>query len=145
MKDNMLDVIELMVAQTQADIFEKTKNMGLDSENFIRLFMNSETCRQLDMNYSHMCFAGEAYVTEEFMDESKDKIIKSDNTFSEDELYWIGFIYRFWHYYTGESSARIYEQADANMLYTIYPGYHTLDCRVAVDRIKEANALKQKP
>ncbi len=140
MTGSLLNAIELAVTQAQANIFEKTGAMELDSENFIRFFMNSETCRQLDMNYSHMCFAGEAYIMEELLDEGKNRIIKSSDTFSGDELHWIGYIYRYWHYYTGESSAEIYKQADAKALKAVYPAYHTLDCRLAVDRIKEANA-----
>ena len=32
---------------------------------------------------------------------------------TKDVLYWIGYIYRYWHLYNDESSAKIYKQAPA--------------------------------
>ena len=38
-------------------------------------------------------------------------LVKNDDIFTENQLYWIGYLYRYWHYYTGESSREIYRQA----------------------------------
>ena len=38
-------------------------------------------------------------------------------------------MYRYWHFYTGESSKVIYKQADAQTVNAMYYGYHTLDNR----------------
>ena len=35
-------------------------------------------------------------------------LVKNGNIFTENQLYWIDYLYRYWHYYTGESSREIY-------------------------------------
>ena len=58
--------------------------------------------------------------------------------FDNETLYWAGYLYRYWHFYTGESSKTIYRIADADTINTMYYGYHTLDMEMAIDRLKEA-------
>lgn len=53
----------------------------------------------------------------------------------------MGYLYRFWHFYTGESSVDIYRQANYDDMLDCYLGYHTLSPQMAVDRIKEANEM----
>jgi hypothetical protein len=84
-----------------------------------------------------MQWAGEQYVLAELLDEVP---VKKGDVFSSDSLYWIGYTYRYWHLERGESSPEIYRQCDAGTMNMIYPGYHTLDVSMAIDRIKEANA-----
>ena len=57
--------------------------------------------------------------------------------FDSETLYWAGYLYRYWHFYTGESSKEIYRQADAETINTMYYGYHTLDIKMAIDLLKE--------
>ena len=44
--------------------------------------------------------------------------------------------YRFWHFKTGESSAEIYLQADADRVLGCYSGYHTISNDLAVENLK---------
>ena len=66
--------------------------------------------------------------------------------YGDEELYWIGYIYRYWHYLTGESSRKIYSQANAVRMKDCYLGFHTLDAIMAIEDLKEIhlqeNALK---
>ncbi len=55
--------------------------------------------------------AGGKYLLEEIVEADKDKICNNGEMYSKDVIYWIGYIYRYWHYYTGESSKVIYKQA----------------------------------
>ena len=52
-------------------------------------------------------------------------------------MYWTGYIYRYWHYYTGESSKDIYKIADAKTMNECWLGFHTLDVEMAIDDLKE--------
>lgn len=52
---------------------------------------------------------GEEYLLEEVASEAA--LSTKGEVFSLDVLYWMGYLYRYWHYYTGESSAQIYRQA----------------------------------
>jgi len=51
-------------------------------------------------------------------------------------IYRSGYLYRYWHFYTGELSKTIYKVADANVMNSSYYGFHTLDVESAIDRLK---------
>ena len=64
----------------------------------------------------------------------------SDGTlhrYSKEVMYWTGYVYRYWHYYTGESSRKIYKIADEKMMNESWLGFHTLDVEMAIDDLKE--------
>lgn len=42
-------------------------------------------------------------------------------------MYWIDYIYRYWHYYRGEGSRNIYKQAPAKTMKRNYLMFHTMD------------------
>ena len=54
-----------------------------------------------------------------------------------EELFWTGYLYRYWHYLTGESSQEIYAQAKAELMKECYLGFHTLDPVMAIEDLKE--------
>ncbi len=56
--------------------------------------------------------------------------------YPKEVLYWMGYLYRFWHIYTGESSARIYRQAPAATMNRNYLLFHTMDPAMAVEDLK---------
>ena len=55
----------------------------------------------------------------------------------KDVIYWIGYIYRYWHYYTKESSKVIYNQAPMETMKRNYLMFHTMDPEVAIEDLKE--------
>ena len=70
-------------------------------------------------------------------EEETKKSIPKGAAFSNESLFWTGYIYRYWHFLTGQSSNEINSICDAKMMNTLYPGYHALDCTMAVERILE--------
>ena len=52
-------------------------------------------------------------------------------------MYWTGYIYRLWHYLTGETSRDIYAIADADTMGGAYLGMHVLDPQLAIENLKE--------
>ncbi len=81
---------------------------SLDSKQFIKEFMNSETVKQLDSDYDFLQWAGEEYILEQLMEEKN--IIQNGDTYDIDAIYWIGYIYRYWHYQCNETSKEIYQE-----------------------------------
>ena len=63
--------------------------------------------------------------------------------FSADMLYWIGYIYRYWHYYNGEDSAKIYKQAPVQTMKRNYMMFHTTDPELAIEDLKEIHHQKR--
>lgn len=57
--------------------------------------------------------------------------------FSKDVLYWISYVYRYWHYHTGEDSVKIYKQAPVRTMRRNYLMFHTMDPVMAIENLKE--------
>lgn len=66
-----------------------------------------------------------------------DKIAKTEKVYDIEVVYWIGYIYRYWHYYKGESSSRIYQQADVKTMRRNYMMFHTMAPELAIDDLIE--------
>lgn len=54
----------------------------------------------------------------------------------EIRLFYAGWIYRYWHFKTGESSREIYRQADENRILMAY-GLHTESNDLAVEDLRK--------
>lgn len=137
-----LDLQQRQLCDIQGRLFELSLEKGYDSPAFIETFMNSHVAEALDDTYDRIQWAGEEYIIEELNDEA-DGLKKSDVRYSREVLYWAGYLYRFWHYYTGESSKEIYEMANALDINRCWLGFHTLDVEMAVDNFKEIYSQKK--
>lgn len=120
----------------QGRLFERALAKGYDCPMFIRAFMNSRTAAALDDVYDRLQWAGEEYILEELNDEVGG-LVKAGTTYSREAMYWAGYVYRYWHYDTGENSRQIYEIADAETMADCWLGFHTLDVEMAVENLKE--------
>ena len=99
--------------------------------------MNSELAKNLDSEYNRMQWAGEEYILEELIATCKDKLTNKKDSVSKEVLYWTGYVYRYWHFYTKEDSAKIYKQASFETMNVNYLMLHTMDVEVAIDDLKE--------
>ena len=105
--------------------------------------MGSKTAAALDDVYDRLQWAGEEYILEELDDEVRG-LKKAGAAYSMEVMYWIGYTYRYWHYYTGEYSHEIYKIADAETMSECWLGFHTLDVKMAIDDLKEIYKQKGK-
>lgn len=137
----MNESLKLALCETQAQLFVLSQEKGYASEAFIREFMNSEVARDLDKPFSHMQWAGAHYLMSRMEDEFPGKLAQGE-CYDTETLYWIGYLYRYWHIYTGESSRRILRQAPARTMRVVYLMYHTMSPEMAIDRLKESYIKK---
>lgn len=126
----------------QGRLFELAFQNGYDCPAFIESFMRSQTAAALDDIYDRLQWAGEEYILEELTEEAHG-LKKAGVTYTAEIMYWIGYTYRYWHYYTKESSCEIYQTADAETMNECWLGFHTLDVEMAIDDLKEIHAQKQ--
>jgi len=130
-----LNRFERQICDIQGRLFELSLKKDLDSEDFIQKFMNSKTCEFLDMPYDRLQWSGEEYILENMTDETH---VKTGGTkYGKEVLFWIGYVYRYWHLLTGESSRVIYMQAGVEQMNECYLGFHTLDVAMAIENLKE--------
>ncbi len=134
----MCNSLQLTLCDTQGQLFELAAEKGYSSEAFLKAFMTSSVAADMDKEFHHLQWAGKAYILSRMEDEL-DSELKTDGTvYDKEALYWIGYIYRYWNFYTGESSREIYKQAPAKTMNVVYLMYHTMSPKMAIDRLKEA-------
>lgn len=138
----MLDVYELTLCDMQGKLFEASAAEGFASKRFIETFMLSQSAADLDKTFNHMQWAGQGYILDRLKDQNADELVKSAELYDNETLYWAGFLYRYWHFYTGESSKEIYKQAPSSVMQSMYLMYHTMSPEMAIDRLKETYARK---
>lgn len=132
-----MDAFQLKLCDIQGRLFELSAENNYDSAQFVKIFMTSDTAKALDSKYNRMQWAGEEYLLEEVTEAAGDTLVADGKMYDKDILYWIGYIYRYWHFYTGESSAKIYKQAPVETMKRNYLMFHTMDPEVAIDDLKE--------
>ena len=132
-----MDELQLKLCDIQGRLFELSAEKKYSSAAFVKAFMTSDTAKALDSEYNRMQWAGEEYLLEEVASAAGDSLTTDGELYDTDILYWIGYIYRYWHYYSGEDSARIYKQAPAETMIRNYMIFHTMDPVLAIEDLKE--------
>lgn len=130
-----MNILESKLCDVQGRLFELSMDNGFDSEDFIKKYMNSKVANCYESKYNPMQWMGEHYMLESLMDECNIK--KSDDIYGKEIMYWTGYIYSRWHFYTNESSKEIYRQARGKTMKNNYLIFHTLDPLLAIDNLKE--------
>ena len=131
-----MNELQLKLCDIQGRLFELSGKKEYDSAAFIKTFMTSDVAKGLDSKFNRLQWAGEEYLLAEVEDIAP--LPKSGKIFDKEILYWSGYLYRFWHYATGEDSKEIYRQAPAKTMNMVYLMYHTMSPEIAIDRLKEA-------
>lgn len=138
-----MNALEMKLCDIQGRLFELFANTEYDAESLVKAFMNGEIAKNLDSVYNRMQWAGEEYLLEELIDTCKDKLTTKRETFSKDVLFWMGYVYRYWHFYTKEESNKIYKQAPFETMNVNYLMFHTMDIEMAIDDLKEIYKQKK--
>lgn len=133
----MNESLKLALCEMQAALFVQSREKGYASEAYIKAFMQSDIAEDLDKPFHHMQWAGTHYLMSRMEEEHADALTPGE-CYDEETLYWAGYLYRYWHLYTGESSREIYKQAPAKTMRIVYLMYHTMSPEMAIDRLKES-------
>lgn len=132
-----MNELQLKLCDIQGRLFELSADGHYGSANFVKTFMTSDVAKALDSTYNRMQWAGEEYLLEELVAISEEKITNDGEVYSKDILYWMGYLYRYWHYYTNEDSAKIYKQAPVGTMKRNYLMFHTMAPELAIEDLKE--------
>ena len=132
-----MDALELKLCDIQGRLFELFLGTDYDAKSLIKAFMNSELAKNLDSEYNRMQWMGEEYLLEELIANFKDKLTIKKECVSKEVLFWMGYVYRYWHFYKKEDSAKIYKQSPFETMNINYLMFHTMDIEVAIDNLKE--------
>ncbi len=131
----------LLLCEIQAKAFELSGDaQNTSSEIFIRRFMNSNVAKQLD-NMTVLQSNIQAADLLDLIDEEYGKLEYGSVKYNANELYWIGYIYRYYAYIYGKTSKQVYKNVKPKELRGLFLPYHTMDPAQAIDRILEAKGL----
>ena len=76
---------------------------------------------------------------EEVIDEAGDRFEKPGEVYTDEMICWVGYIYRYWHYVTGESSKELYKQAPVKVIKQNYVRLYMMTPEEVIDLLKENN------
>ena len=141
-KAKTMNDFQLKMCDIQGRLFELSGKNGYDSAVFIKAFMTGDVAKNLDSVFNRMQWAGEEYLLEEIA--ATAALTKGGIVYDKEVLYWSGYIYRFWHFSTGESSKEIYKQASAQTMNRNWLIVHTLAPEAAIEDLKEIRRQRQK-
>ncbi len=130
-----------LLCELQAKTFEKTVEMtSSSSEIFIRRFMNSNVAKAMDNEsilQTNICEKDILIMIEEEYGFSKYGSVK----YTHDEMYWIGYLYRYFCFTYELTSVQVYRIVKPKELRGLFLAYHTMDTGQAIERILEAKGL----
>lgn len=131
----------LLLCKLQAETFEiSIEKTDASSEIFIRRFMKSEIAKRLD-NESILESNIQANDILDIINEEYGISNYGSVKYSKNEIYWIGYIYRFFAFTYDMTSAQVYKIVKPKELRGLYLAYHTLDPVQAVERILESKGM----
>ena len=130
-----MNELQLKLCDIQGRLFELSGAKGYDSVSFIKAFMTSEVAKGLDSKFNRLQWAGEEYLLAEVAETIN--LTTGGIIYDKEVLYWTGYLYRFWHFHTGEDSKEIYRQATAETMSRNWLIFHTFAPEVAIEDLKE--------
>ena len=131
----------LLLCKLQAETFEKSiDKMDTSSEIFIRRFMKSEIAKRFD-NESVLESNIQANDILELINEEYGISNYGSVKYTRNEIYWIGYIYRYFASTYEMSSAQVYKIVKPKELRGLFLPYHTMDPAQAIERILEAKNM----
>ena len=114
--------------------------MDPSSEIFIRRFMKSEIAKRFD-NESVLESNIQANDILELINEEYGISNYGSVKYTRNEIYWIGYIYRYFASTYEMSSAQVYKIVKPKELRGLFLPYHTMDPAQAIERILEAKEM----
>lgn len=135
------DETGLKLSRMQAELFVlSASKLECSSPIFLRRFMLSKVAARMDRDgflYESCTAAGILQeIEEEFGATNYGK-----EKYSTEELYWMGYLYRYWSYTYEKSSKQVYKLMKPKELRGLYYPYHSLDPAQAIERILESKNL----
>jgi hypothetical protein len=137
-----IDKDGLLLCDVQAKTFElSVDKTELGSAGFVRRFMNSRVAKWMD-NGGILSSNMQPSDLLELVEEQYGPSEYGSKKYTHNEMFWIGYVYRYYSYTYEKTSASIYREIKPKELRDLYLPYHTLDPSQAIERILEAKGTK---
>lgn len=138
----VFDEIGLKLCRMQGEVFEKSAEMtSCSSAVFLRRFMRSSVAQRMD-NMGFQFESSEVHTILREIEEEFGSIDYGSEKYGGEELYWIGYLYRYWCYTYEITSKQVYKIIKPKELRELFYPYHSLDPAQAIERILEAKGIE---
>lgn len=135
------DETGLKLSRMQAELFVlSASKLECSSPIFLRRFMLSKVAARMDQDG----FLYESCTVDGILQEIEEEFGTTNygkEKYSTEELYWMGYLYRYWSYTYEKSSKQVYKLMKPKELRGLYYPYHSLDPAQAIERILESKNL----
>lgn len=136
-----IDKDGLLLCNLQAEAFEQSIGyINSSSEIFIRRFMNSNVAKFMDSGD----ILQTNLIAKDILDRVNEQYGESSygsTKYTANEMYWIGYLYRYFSYTYDYSSSKVYKIVKPKELRGLFLPYHTMDTAAAIERILEAKGM----
>ena len=135
-----MDEDVFLMCKFQARLFElSVTKIKVSSPLFVKYFMKSPVTRRMDST----AFLSEATDCERIISDMNAKYSTrtGGRRYSEEAMYWMGYIYRYMCLSKKITSSKAYMLIKPDELIGLYFPYHSLDPEAAVSRIFEAKTF----
>ena len=140
-----IDKDGLLLCELQGKTFEQSvKKTDVSSPIFVRRYMNSQAAKWLDTE----TVLASNILPEDLLEMIEEQYGTSEYgsvKYTQNEMFWIGYVYRYFAYTYERSSASIYRLIKPKELRDLFLPYHTLDPAQAIERILEAKGQATNP
>ena len=137
----ILTDVDYSICRTQKDIYYEMANRGYDMNVFSKEYLKSNFCkRAMDTTYSRFQWADELECLDFILPEIENKLVKIKNPdliFNPEISAWIGFMYRALYISTKINSSILTDKIPFSIMWSLYPGFHTIDEDEAISIISE--------
>lgn len=131
----------LLLCDLQARIFEMSiESLDCSSEIFMRRFMKSNAAKILDSEAALDTIIIPKDIINS-IEEQYGSTAYGSVKYTANEMFWIGYIYRYFSYTYEISSSQAFKLIKPKELKLFYPACHTMDCEQAIERFLEAKEI----
>ncbi len=136
-----IDKNGLLLCTLQAKTFEiAVDSTSVSSEIFIRRFMNSKIVKTMDNESILQTNIHEKDILA-MIEEQYGKSQYGSVKYTHNEMFWIGYLYRYFAYTYELSSIQVYKIVKPKELRELFFAYHTMDTAQAIERILESKGI----
>lgn len=136
-----IDKDGILLCELQAQTFEMSvEETQVSSDIFIRRFMNSKIVKMIDRE----TILETTIQPQDLLREIEEQYGVSQYgsvKYTRNEMYWIGYLYRYFSYTYEYSSVQVYKIIKGKELRELFLAYHTLDPAQSIERILEAKGM----
>lgn len=130
----MIDTIINKLCSIQGRLFELATSKEYDSEQFITIYMKSDVAKHFNSEYDSLQWMGEEYILDLLEEKNQ---FKKGFVYDKDVMFWIGYIYCYWHFYSFDSCNDIVSTASPKTMLKNYYAMHMIDYDLAIENLMQ--------